>query len=783
MSSQIQQILNILVDYPGNLVYHLILTFSIIGAWYLALSQGLHSRRARRLALGLSLLVAIRIILFLGAAAAWPGLLDGFLLPPLDRALALLSLVIIVWLWAFSEPQPSADAATALLGLLTLTLLAMALVFWSEQRIFGTKFNGSWLDIGGEAVAIALLLGGILALSLIRPMSWGLGLGMLVILLAGHALYLALTLRGPTLPGDYAGPVRLFELAAFALLLALPLSVPIPVPEPAPAPGTVERRRYAADPQLVQSLLALGREDTGPVCKPLTQAVASAMVADVCLLATYGEDAGQVAIHCGYDLIREQTLEGTVFPEADVPVIESVLRLARATRLPAGSSSPDLGHLALALRLERAGSFLAAPVTAPEGKPLAAIVLLTPYSNRAWDATDQEALAGIAASLAQLLQRSGKLAQAQAEAADARRSLLEAQSASEAAGQAQEQAQAELLALRDQVKSLTALVNSQEELQPPTRERLLLLGASAAALAATPETPAEDPLKGEYLLALEEISSLKNALAAANGQSSVTETGPGGRLPLDLEQREAIKSIAEELREPATSVTNYAEFLLAESTGALGELQRKFLERIKASTRRMSVLVEDLFQIADSVERRRPQSSVNLADSLSAALAYTEGERTARGLRVEVDRPEQLPRVQADAEALEGIFTRLLQNATAATPDAGEVRLRALTQGSSDGHEYVLVQVSDQGGGISSADLPRVFSGLYTDDSPVIPGTGATCIELAAVRQVVEALQGRIWVDSNPGSGSTFSVLLPAAALPNTGHPAAGEELEGQTDA
>jgi signal transduction histidine kinase len=183
---------------------------------------------------------------------------------------------------------------------------------------------------------------------------------------------------------------------------------------------------------------------------------------------------------------------------------------------------------------------------------------------------------------------------------------------------------------------------------------------------------------------------------------------------LDQEQREAIKSIAAELREPATSVTNYAEFLLAESTGDLGDLQRKFLERIKASTRRMSALVEDLFQVANSdpVERRRPRSSVNLDDSLSAALAQTEGERTARGQRVEVDRPKQLPGVQADSKTLERIFTRLLHNA-AAPPQTPGKWPAGPHPGSSDGQEYVLVQVSDQAG--ISPPTYRGSSGSYTD--------------------------------------------------------------------
>jgi two-component system, OmpR family, phosphate regulon sensor histidine kinase PhoR len=73
----------------------------------------------------------------------------------------------------------------------------------------------------------------------------------------------------------------------------------------------------------------------------------------------------------------------------------------------------------------------------------------------------------------------------------------------------------------------------------------------------------------------------------------------------------------------------------------------------------------------------------------------------------------------------------------------------------------VLLQVADTGVGIPSEELPRLFSRLYRAENPAIQGVGDPGIGLSIVKSLVEALGGRIWVDSAPGKGSTFSVLLP----------------------
>ena len=115
---------------------------------------------------------------------------------------------------------------------------------------------------------------------------------------------------------------------------------------------------------------------------------------------------------------------------------------------------------------------------------------------------------------------------------------------------------------------------------------------------------------------------------------------------------------------------------------------------------------------------------------------------------------------QADREALQQILIHLLQNAGAATPVEGAVTLRVRME-KEENKDYVLIQVTDSGGGIPAEDLPRVFSRLYRADNVLIQGIGDTGVGLSIAKSLTEAQGGRIWVDTVLGTGSTFSVLLP----------------------
>jgi signal transduction histidine kinase len=794
MNAFIEQLVSLVTVPPGNMLYHLVLAFSVAGVLQASLSNWRTSGfpQGRRMVMGLSLLFVLRLLLIASVGVAWQGLLDEhLLLPPVDRAVGLLSLIIIIWLWGFPEPLPLADAASWLLGFLGLTLFGLSMAWWIQQGGQLT-FNNSWLDYYGEIVMLALLAGGALLLLVRRPNSWGFGLGMLGLLSVGHLAHLFYPPEG-----DFAGAVRLAEMAAYPLLWALPQRFPSTVsasPIP-PQPAVQERRRFGTDPKLLQTYLTLATEtDFTKIAWAISHAVAHSMLADLVLFVNPPSDDGHVKIHCGYDLIREDNLPGSEIASTQVPMISSALRTGRPLRLPASSTSPDLANLIKPYNLSRAGNILVAPILTADYKPIAGILLLSPYSNRNWNIEDQAYLLSITKSLAQLLQRSREITGQQTEKTPASQTTQELQAELQAARQEIEsllQRQQDLLAQAStsqaQAGSLAALIATQEESEQKINhllaenEQLKRLGQSVVSPQATESTSAEaEYLQGEWRMALEEVARLNQALAEAEQKLAALRTAPGSGEPAPDESTKALLNMAQELRHPMSSILGYTDLLLGESVGILGAVQRRFLERIKVSTERMARLVDDLIQMT-LVETSDVQFSPEIVDlnkAINEAIAQTNPRLQEKHIDLRLDLPpEKLPAIKANRDALQQIVMNLLLNASSVTPTRGEILLRALVHCNEDEQNYVLIQVGDQGGGIAQEDMPRVFSRLFRPDQAQIPGLGEANMELSTVKAMVEALTGRIWVDSNPGVGSIFSVIIPVMATSsNNGSGAKGNE-------
>jgi signal transduction histidine kinase len=196
--------------------------------------------------------------------------------------------------------------------------------------------------------------------------------------------------------------------------------------------------------------------------------------------------------------------------------------------------------------------------------------------------------------------------------------------------------------------------------------------------------------------------------------------------------------------------------------GILGALQRKFVDRIKVSTERIRSLTDDMIQIttlATDLNDLKPEI-IDLNTIIDNAMSYTSSQIREKNISIHLEVPKSLSSIHADREALQQILINLLQNAGAATPFEGTIRLKVQTR-SENGMEYIMIQVTDKGGGISSEDMPRVFTRLYRADNVLIQGVGDTGVGLSIAKTLTEAQHGRIWVESEIGTGSTFSVLLP----------------------
>ena len=777
MNAFFEAIFNLLIQPPGNLTYHVVLAFSVAGTLQAALNNWRSSQfpQGRRMVIGLSLLLAIRLALFILAGLAWQGIINEHLLiPPIDRAATLFGLILILWMWGFPEPSRWGDAGTWLLALLGITGLVLNLVWWMEQGST-QSYNGSWPDFIGEVASILVIVFGVLILLRRKPNGWGFGLSLFGLALIGHAAYLAL----PNPGGDFAGVVRVSEMTYYPLLLFLPQRFPIPA-RTAPAPAAPpERRRTAIEPRLMEMFLTLaGNDHPDQVCQSITQVVSTSLLADICLLFSAPNENGEVILACGYDLIREETFPGASLPSRTMPLIATAVTRGLPLRLPASSTSEDLRTLGDTLHLERPGHLLAVPIHTPQGKPLAAIVLLSPHSNRPWTQEDQALLTSLAPSMAQLLQRNQSLASLQFELSKAQHELqvskAEVDSLRKEAGEFRSLSQTyqdESEKNRMKAESLAAIIASQA--QPasatPLAERAQIDEEKRRNLLKETAVPsiAPDFMEGELRLALEEVARLKAAQSDADQRVLAMKNQIAGDVPSD-EHYEEIATIVQEMRQPISSIIGYTDFLLGESVGILGALQHKFLERIKMLTERMNRLTSELTrltaaQIGGAKSFGEAPPGIDLYSIVEGAISESMQSLREKGINLRIDLPENLPAIQADEDAMRQVFINLIENAREVTPANGEVSLHANLQGSEHQPSYVLVQITDQGGGIPADYIPRVFSRFGYADGKPIPGTGGKSSHLSVVKMLVENSSGRIWVDSQQDLGSTFSILLPVA--------------------
>jgi signal transduction histidine kinase len=213
-----------------------------------------------------------------------------------------------------------------------------------------------------------------------------------------------------------------------------------------------------------------------------------------------------------------------------------------------------------------------------------------------------------------------------------------------------------------------------------------------------------------------------------------------------------------------TAITGYTDLLLGEQAGILTEMQQQFLERVKANVEQLNHLLNDLVQIASPDTRPaelRPEP-VNLIEIIEEAIMGLAARFRERRLAVQLDLPSELAPVRADRDSLYQIMLRLLSNAVLCSKEGTQVVVRAEEEVYSEDGKHLRISVVDTGGGVAPGDYSRVFRRFYRANQPLVEGMGETGVGMAMAKALVEANGGRIWIESEPDAGSTFSFLLPA---------------------
>lgn len=218
---------------------------------------------------------------------------------------------------------------------------------------------------------------------------------------------------------------------------------------------------------------------------------------------------------------------------------------------------------------------------------------------------------------------------------------------------------------------------------------------------------------------------------------------------------EELATIAHDLRTPLNVVHLTAEMLMERFPE--DEFAKAWLERIEAAVQRMEHMIADILESvrADTAGPKLELRTIRACSVLREVVELNEAAAKRKPVVLHPHYPETTLSIRADFEAVVRAVSNLVSNAVKFSPSGGRIHLAV-----EPGPTSVIIQVSDEGPGIPEEHLPFVFDRYWRAPDQPHAGVG---LGLYIAKSLVEAHGGRIWVESQPGHGSTFKVEIPAA--------------------
>jgi signal transduction histidine kinase/DNA-binding response OmpR family regulator len=229
---------------------------------------------------------------------------------------------------------------------------------------------------------------------------------------------------------------------------------------------------------------------------------------------------------------------------------------------------------------------------------------------------------------------------------------------------------------------------------------------------------------------------------------------------IDRMKSDFVSIVSHELRTPLTSIKGYLDLVLMGAAGAVSKQQTSFLGIAKDNTERLNEMVADLLDISriESGKVELDVQVVSIPEIVERVAASLRREFEDRGLTLTLAVPQDLPEIFGDPGRIAQILINLLSNAYKYTPQGGAtVRARLV-------RNTLQIDVIDTGVGISAGDKEKLFTRFFRAEDAAVrqqPGTG---LGLNITKSMVEMHGGEIWVESEPGVGTTFSFTLPVPA-------------------
>lgn len=235
----------------------------------------------------------------------------------------------------------------------------------------------------------------------------------------------------------------------------------------------------------------------------------------------------------------------------------------------------------------------------------------------------------------------------------------------------------------------------------------------------------------------------------------------------NLAKSEFVSTMAHELHEPLSAIRSHADLLGTGMTSGLTGSQQTIIDTIDKNAARMDTLIDDFLAIS-LIETGRLKLSlhpIEFKDALAAAVKHIRKRIEEKDQTLSMNVWEGLPHTFADADRLQQILVKLLDNANKYTPEGGTVNVKVWM--STEEPDFIRCAVSDNGGGISPEDQVHLFNKFFRANATAIKAQPGAGLGLTIAKNLVELHGGRIWVESDLGKGSTFTFTIPIA-MPGT---------------
>ena len=222
---------------------------------------------------------------------------------------------------------------------------------------------------------------------------------------------------------------------------------------------------------------------------------------------------------------------------------------------------------------------------------------------------------------------------------------------------------------------------------------------------------------------------------------------------LDRIKSDFVSTVSHDLRSPLTAILGYIELL--ERVGPLNDTQREFVQRVNLSVQNITNLINELLDLGRIEAGFDTQKEFFDIESLiQLTIEDLREQADDKNLTLLVEIPNQLPKIFASTTRIQQVMSNLIENAIKYTRQDDSVKISARLEA-----EQLIFQVIDNGPGIPIQEQPYIFDRFYrAANSEETTGTG---LGLAIVKSIVENNQGRVWVESQPGQGTTFTVVMP----------------------